>query len=167
MIDMGTQESEFQGEKKKSRKIRLTFELPKKRQDFDGVSRPLSISKDVGFSMYSKATLRAWAEALLGRALQDKEADALDVETLLGRSVLATVLHEKMADGVIRARFKGVAPVMEGMDCPRPENKVVCYSLTQGPTDVFDKLPNWLKEKIVAAPEWNKDDETADEDIPF
>lgn len=169
MIDMGTQETEFQGEKKKGRKIRLSFELPKKRADFDGVSKPMAIHKEIGFSMYSKANLRQFSEALLGKALSDKEADDLDVETLLGRGCLASVLHEKGTDGIVRAKFKGIQTLMDGMDSPRPENKVVFYSVTQGINGVFSALPNWLQEKLAAAPEFGTagDEGLASDDIPF
>jgi hypothetical protein len=169
MIDMGTQETEFAGEKKKSRKLRLSFELPKKRADFDGVSKPMAIHKEIGFSMYSKANLRQYAEALLGKALSDKEADDLDVEILLGRGCLASVLHEKGTDGIVRAKFKGIQTLMDGMDSPRPENKVVFYSVTTGINGVFNDLPKWLQEKLVAAPEWESGsgEELASDDIPF
>lgn len=169
MMDMGTQTTEFAGEKKKQRKLRLSFELPKKRADFDGVSKPMAIHKELGFTMFSKGNLRTYAEALLGRALQDKEADNLDVETLLGKAVLATVLHEKGPDGITRAKFKGVAPLMEGIDAPAPENKVVFYSVTQGSTALFQSLPNWLQEKLAIAPEFDSgsDEALASDDIPF
>jgi len=169
MIDMGTHEAEFQGEKKKSRKIRLSFELPKKRAEFDGVSKPMAIHKEICFSMFFKAKLRQFSEALLGKALSDKEADDLDVETLLGRGCLASVLHENGTDGIVRAKFKGIQTLMEGMDAPRPENNVVFYSVTQGINEVFNDFPKWLKEKLVAAPEWESGsgEELASDDIPF
>jgi len=169
MIDMGTQETEFQGEKKKGRKIRLSFELPMKRADFDGVSKPMAIHKDIGFSMYSKANLRQYAEALLGRALSDEEADDFDVETLLGRGCCAAILHKKGSDNIVRAKLNNIQPLMDGMDSPRPENKVVFYSVTQGNNGVFNALPKYLQDKIKASPEWESGsgEELASDDIPF
>ncbi len=170
MIDMGTQTTEFAGEKKKQRKLRLSFELPKKRFDFEGVSKPLTIHKDLGFTMYSKGNLRAFAESLLGRAMQDKEADNLDVETLLGKGALATVLHEKGTDGIVRAKFKGIAPLMEGIDAPAPENKVILYSVYQGATQMYHSFPSWLQEKLAMAPEFGTagmEDVEGSDDIPF
>lgn len=164
MIDMGTQETEFKGEKKKGRKIRLSFELPKKRADFDGVSKPISIHRELGFTMFSKGNLRAFAEALLGRALGDKEADDLDVEELLGRAALATVLHEKGQDGQMYAKFKGLSPLMEGIEAPKPENKVVFYSVVKGDNHVYEALPDWMKDRLNSAPEFGQEE---GDEIPF
>jgi len=169
IIDMGTQEIEWAGEKKKSRRLRLTWEFPKKRYDFDGQSKPLVISKDTAFSMFAKSSLRPIVEAMIGKSLTDKEADDFDVSSICGMGCLAAVVHKKGTDGIVRAKLGGVQPLMDGMEAPKPENTPVIYSVEDGITEEFSKLPEWLKEKLVKAPEFGTNDtqEKEGDEIPF
>jgi hypothetical protein len=165
IIDMGTQETEWQGQKKTGRKLRLTWEFPKKLHDFNGEQKPLVISKEVTFSMYEKASLRPIVEAMCGKSLSDKEADDFDISSIAGKACLLAVTNKKSEiDGNVYARIAGVTPIMEGMEAPKPFNPVVVYSVTEGLSDAFSKLPEWLQEKLVKAPEW---DTNKGDDIPF
>jgi hypothetical protein len=58
---------------------------------------------------------------------------------------------------------------MEGMTSPKPENKATIYSIDDGENAVFSSLPDWLKQKIQASPEWSGEDAKEEEgdEIPF
>ena len=155
IVDLGTHSNSFRPDDKPKRMVRLTWELPKKRHDFDGVSKPLSISKEFSFSMYEKATLRKTVESITGATLSNKDADNFDFNQLLGAGCLLSVKHVKSQDGTkTYSSFSGCAPVMEGMTVSKPENKLAIYSIEDGENEVFQALPDWLKKKIQEAPEW-------------
>ena len=170
IIDLGTQENKYDPSKGPKRIVRLTWELPKKRADFDGQSKPLVLSKELSFSMFNQATLRKIVEAMIGEALSDEEADDFDFNKILGAGCLISVKHTKSNDGTKTYNsYAGCAPLMEGMIVPKPENKTVIYSVDEGENAVFASLPDWIKQKIQASPEWSGEgakEEEGDE-IPF
>jgi len=156
IIDLGTQITEFNGEKKPKRRIRLTWELPKKRAEFDGKSKPLVVSKEMGFSMFSIAALRKVTEAIIGKSLSDQEANDFDVAKLAGGGCLVSIAHAKGTDGNTYAGISGISPLMDDMEVPTPENAVVVFSLddeTKTVEKAFAAFPNWLQEKIAKSPE--------------
>lgn len=171
IIDLGTQENKFDPSKGPKRIVRLTWELPKKRADFDGVSKPLVLSKGMSFSMFEMANLRKIVEAMIGEALSDKAADDFDFNKIIGAGCLISVKHTKSPDGTKTYNsYAGCAPLMEGMTVPKPENKTVIYSVEEGENAVFASLPDWIKEKIKASPEWSDEDteeEEGGDEIPF
>ena len=148
--------TEFNGEKKPKRRIRLTWELPKKRAEFDGKSKPLVISKEMGFSMFSIDALRKITEAIIGKSLSDQEANDFDLGKIAGGGCLVSIAHSKGNDGNTYAGISGIAPLMDGMESPRPENAVVMFSLAddaKAAETAFACFPSWLQEKIVKSPE--------------
>jgi hypothetical protein len=156
IIDLGTQITEYNGEKKPKRRIRLTWELPKKRAEFDGKSKPLVVSKEMGFSMFSVAALRKVTEAIIGKSLSDQEANDFDVAKLAGCGCLVSIAYAKGKDGNTYAGISGIAPLMDGMESPAPENDVVVFDLngdSQAVEKAFAAFPGWLQEKIAKSPE--------------
>jgi len=156
IIDLGTQITEFNGEKKPKRRIRLTWELPKKRAEFDGRSKPLVVSREMGFSMFSSASLRKVTEAIIGKSLSDQEANDFDVSKLVAGGCLVSIAHTKGQDGNTYAGISSIAPLMDGMEVPDAENPVVVFSLDDDAKTVekaFACFPSWLQEKISKSPE--------------
>jgi hypothetical protein len=170
IIDLGTQENKYDPSKGPKRIVRLTWELPKKRAELDGQSKPLVLSREMSFSMFEMATLRKVVEAMIGEALSDKAADDFDFNKILGAGCLISIKHTKSNDGTKTYNsYAGCAPLMEGMTSPKPENKATIYSIDDGENAVFSSLPDWLKQKIQASPEWSGEDAKEEEgdEIPF
>ena len=65
VIDLGTQESVYNGEKKSARKVLISWELPNE-EKADG--KPFVISATYTWSMHEKSTLRKTLEAWRGAA---------------------------------------------------------------------------------------------------
>jgi hypothetical protein len=170
IVDLGTQENTFDPTNGPKRMVRLTWEFPKKRADFDGQSNPLVLSKELSFSMFEKATLRKIVEAMIGESLSDKAAYDFDFNKILGAGCLISVKHIKSKDGTKTYNsYSGCTPLMEGMTTPKPENKTTIYSVDEGESAVFASLPEWLQKKIQDSPEWSGEgakEEEGDE-IPF
>lgn len=152
LLDIGTHESEFQGRKKRARKIRLGFEIPDEKRS-DGL--PFTISKEFANSLHGKANLRKSLEAWRGRPFTAEELDRFDLSALLGAPALINITHADRKDGSGQyATIVSIARPMKGQTCPPPINPPLEFSIDQGRNHVFETLPDWLKEKITKCAEW-------------
>jgi len=128
------------------RKVYIRFQVPSERTDDD---RPMVIGATLTASMNGKAVLRKLLEGWRGKALTDDEAAKFDVSTLLGKPALISVVS-KDTDGKTRANIQSVSRLPKGMPTPALEGEAVIFFNSDSKADdaAFEKLPNWLKEKI-------------------
>jgi len=158
MIEIGTVEVEFKGEKKQQKKIRISWELPLKKKVFkEGEEpKPMSISREFTLSMYEKAALRKFLESWRGKVYTDKEAEKLDVTKLCGHPCMITVIHKENKNGKAYAAVDGIAPVMEGMTCPDQINPTKILEYEAFDWDIFNALPEFLQNQIAMTPEYGR-----------
>jgi hypothetical protein len=151
-IELGIQESEYKGELLSNYKIYLTFEIPNEMRDFEGTQKPMVIGSEYTFSMGSKANLRPVVEALIGTTLTDAEGANFDFDenALVGRPCMISVIHKVSSKGNTYAKIESVVPMVKGMECPKQFNEDVVYKIEDGDNDVFQNLPKFLREKIMA-----------------
>lgn len=167
LVDMGLQQSTWQGETKWRHKIYFRFETPEEKGD-DG--RPLSIGLFVGANLSPKGNLRPMLEAWRGRSFTEEELKKFDVTAVLGKACQINVTHSSK-DGKVYENISSVVPLSKGMTAPKATNTLIKY----GPDDTsqHELLPEWIKKKLAegrpvggapapAAPE--VDDSS---DIPF
>lgn len=185
LVYIGTVETPYfndDGSKKEQYKVRLTFELPHELREFerDGETKelPMVISKECTFSMYKgshTAQLRTIAHALIGTALKDEEAEAFDIDDLLGRSCMVEVSHEEY-EGKKYAKAVGFGSIPKGMDVPKQINETQIVSVHDTPIEDIDKLPEFISKKIQSSKEYRErvgksdGDDTPEinpEDVPF
>jgi hypothetical protein len=121
--------------------IWITYEFPTERVKYtndegEEVDRPRWQSKTYTLSMHEKAAFRHLMDALAptGESLDD----------LIGQGGIVTI--GSTSGG--KAKVTAVAAPMKGMDIPALENEAVIYDLEDPDLDVFDSLPEFLKEKI-------------------
>ena len=189
VIDLGTQMSEFQGKKRKARKVMIGFELFG--EDDEGTpllledGRPMSISKRYTLSLSEKAILRADLESWRGRAFTDDELAGFDLKHLLGVYALVNVKHDTR-DGKTYANIASLSPLPKAMRAnkPIPVNADQFFDVTEPDRDLYETFSDSLKSTIGACEEWNptKANEAArrtepgdgspgvgglDDDIPF
>ncbi len=155
-IHIGTVEEEYMGEKKDVNKIRLTFELPDEKQVFKegDEPKPTAISQDYTFSMAPKANLRKLVEGILGTTLTDYEADAFDVDSILGVPCLLNIVHKTSKMGKERAEIANASPLMKGMTAPAQVNPTRILNYEKFDTEFFETLPSFLKEKMTSSEEY-------------
>lgn len=162
IIDLGTHEEVFQGESKIQRKVRLAWELPDERAEFDGVEKPQVIGLEMTLSLHEKATLRKYVEAIIGKSLDEDAAAKFDLETLLGSCSLLNVIEYKRQDGAMGTKVKGCSALMKGMTARAAQNPATVYSISEGLNAVFGDLPLWLQARIALSREfrnWAKSEE--------
>ena len=158
IVDQGTQETEFNGEKKIARKVRFTWETPEETAVFkqENGEQPFLVSKVFTLSLHEKASLTKTIESWLGRKLTDEEkSNGYDITSFLGKECIINIVHKESGDKIY-ANVDSVSPLMKGMTAPKQITESVLFSLEKGEYDqsIFDGLGEWLKNIIIQSPEY-------------
>ena len=182
VIDLGFQESEWQGQTKIMEKVYIGFEIPGFRVKWtkDDVEHegPGLIGSLYTNSIFEKANLGSHLISWRGRAFTDKEKEGFDLFTILDVPCLISVVHKQSKDGSkTYANIGAIMGLPKGTTAPDRETDILGYS----PNDpdrmgCFDKIPEWLQ-KIIAKqvepveesenPEPKEAPDEFDDSIPF
>lgn len=159
IIELGTESYLWKGVETKSHKVRLTWELPTEMRVFDEAKgeQPKVISAEYGFSMAPKARLRnEVVQGMIGTALTDTEADGFDIDSLLGKECLLGISHKpsKNDPDIKYEEISSISTLMKGQTCPAQINPTVTLYFSNWKPEVFEKLPQFIKDKIVKSPEY-------------
>ncbi len=168
MIELGTNEETYQGVSKMVNKVRITWELPTETMVFkeERGPEPRVISKEFSLSMHEKANLRAFLENWRGKSFTEKEAEAFDVTNLLGVPCLLSITHKAATNGNTYANISSVSLLPKGMECPEMINERQELSFDDFKQELFDQLPEFIKEKISMSDEY-KTLKTSEDVVPF
>jgi len=171
IIDLGTQTVVRKEEEKQQRKIMLTFELPEEKYEFEtkdwekksGVKLK---SNQFTLSWNENAGLRKFIETRQG--VQDLWSDWLDVSVRLGKSGIGTIQHNQY-NGKTYDNLEAVAPLMKWMEDQKAVTELSYFDLDNYDAKLFDKLPQWIQDKIRLSPEYTKVawNEPVQDDLPF
>jgi len=168
MIELGTNEETYQGVSKMVNKVRITWELPTETMVFkeERGPEPRVISKEFTLSMHEKANLRAFLENWRGKSFTEKEAEAFDVTNLLGVPCLLSITHKAATNGNTYANISSVSLLPKGMECPDMINERQELSFDDFNQELFDQLPDFIKEKISMSEEY-KTLKPSEDVVPF
>jgi hypothetical protein len=160
VIDLGTQQWEYQGAAQTGRKVLIGWELHGEADDGSALTtddgQPLSMSKQYTLSLGKKASLRADLESWRGRAFTDDELNGFDIGQLLGAACMVTVKHDRKADKTYSnvasvTRFPAALKALK----PTAKNDLHLFDVTGPDMTIFEVLPDWIKEKINQCSEWS------------
>jgi hypothetical protein len=155
VIDLGTQETNFEGKIDKKHQILVSWELPDEPMK-DG--RPFGIGKTYTWSMNKRASLRKHLEAWRGVPFSDKDfgPNGFNIKNILGKCCTVSIVHGERNDGSQNARVDSVGKAMKGHVQTPPTNTCIYLWLDDigWDTNIFALLPEWLQEKITASPEY-------------
>ena len=168
IIDLGTQQSEWQGETFIKHQVLVSWEIPGNLMD-DG--RPISASKFYTLSLHEKSNLGKDLVSWRGRAFTPEEEAGFDISKLLGVPCMLSIIEKngKSKVGAVMGFPAGMTPV-------EAINPTVLFDLQEymrGETTVFDGLSEGLQKIILKAKELGQEsenpapDDFADKDIPF
>lgn len=176
LISIGTVKSSFEGKEKEGYKIRLTWELPNETTVFkEGEQeKPFVVSKELGFSMHKKSSLRPIVEGMIGTALSDEEAYAFDMDDLIGMPCILSIVIDESDKGKYVA-IKSASSLMKGTTCPDQINKTQVLSFEKWDEKYFETLPSFIKDKIMSSKEYKvmkgikveESTEVDEDEIPF
>lgn len=154
IIDLGTQDSSFNGQTKRQHKILISWELPDEKMS-DG--RPFTISQRYTWSMSEKAALRRDLESWRGKPFTEADfgTNGFDIRNILGVGCLLTVVHTEKS-GKHYANINSIARLMKGMQTPAPVNDqaYLWINVERWAADVFHKLGQGLQGVIMKSPEY-------------
>lgn len=167
VIDLGTHEQEWEGQKRDRSLVRLSFELPNEKAVFDPEKgeQPFVVhTRSLTNSMHEKSKLRPLVEGITG-ALKDEEANNFDLSGLIGLDCLVNIeLNEYK--GNMYANIVSTTPVPKGMEIPKLTNETLVFDIDSYTEEDFAKLPQFLQDIVKDSKEF-KEKELAVKDIPF
>ena len=159
MIHIGTVTENVMGTDKQLNKVRLTFELPTETKVFkeENGEQPHVISKEFTLSMHEKATLRKMLESWRGKGFSEQEAKGFDITVLCGKPCMLNVIHKPSKDGSkVYAEISSISSMPKGLQCPPQVNPDFILSYDNFNNEAFEKLPDFIKDKIKSSAEYKK-----------
>lgn len=151
VVDLGVQASPG-GQYAPKRTLMLRFQIPSERveitKDGETKSLPAVISRTVGLSLNEKATLRQLLQSWRGRAFTPEELKKFDLVNVLGKPAFINVTHSVKGDKTY-ANLTSIMPLPKGMPAPALEGEALTYSIDEPDPVAFDKLPQWVQDKIA------------------
>ena len=147
MIDLGTQETQWQGKPKRARKVMLVWEVDQKMED----ERPFIVIQRYTLSIHPKSILGQHLESWRGVAFTDDERDGFDIAKVLGQGCLLTLVKEGEY-----VNIKSVARLPKGMARLEPHGPLVLFDLDNYSGEAYGNLSENLRNTIAKSPEWKK-----------
>lgn len=150
VIRLGTQETDYNGEKKWADKVLLRWEVHSEGEVTEK-GEPLVIGKRYTFSLHEKSAL--YANVKSWRGVDAVGTGKFNIFTLLGKSCRLVVSETKKNDKTY-ANIDNILPY-KGEPLTM-FNTPVAFSLNPNSfkQETFDKLPEWLRDSIIASPEF-------------
>tara|TARA_R100000234_G_scaffold119397_1_gene102208 strand:- start:1160 stop:1888 length:729 start_codon:yes stop_codon:yes gene_type:complete len=177
IVDLGTREKEFKGEKFKKKELRLEFEITKAVDPADNEitmedERPFGVSKTYTASLFEAANLRKDLENWRDKTFTQEELDGFDVSKLIGMTARIEIGHT--ASDPARGFAGGNAKILKlsrpdgGVQKVATVNPQVIFDLddycdefngnmgekSKAMVDVFDQLPVFIQNEIVKSFEY-------------
>jgi hypothetical protein len=145
---------------------------------------PMTVTMTETNSMAPKANLKRFVEQIFGKAFPSQEAaDDFDIEKLLGRAGLFSIVHKPSANGDrVYANVKSVVAMPKGIPAPEVDRSTFVFFDSQATGSAYSealaKVPEYLRKKYESRlPDEASGDGAAgpdpagqpqyDDDIPF
>lgn len=152
LIDLGTQETSFNGKPKRQHKLYIEFQVPSERTS---EGEPFAVGNRYTFSSSDRATLRKHLESWRGKKFADEEIEGFDLQNILGKPCCLNIVHTER-NGSVYADIASVGGIPKGSTPPALEGDVTYLSLDPEDFDpqAFAALSDKLKETITKSPEY-------------
>jgi hypothetical protein len=147
LIDLGTQHGEYQGQPNTRNQVLITWELCNEPMD-DG--KPFTVSHFYTNSLNEKATMRAHLEAWRGRQFTEAECRGFDLNNILGKPCMLTVIANEKG----KSKVSAVAAMPKGLKAPEPVNPVSAFWIEEWDQAAFDAIPKGIREIIEKSDEY-------------
>lgn len=152
IVDMGSQTTDYQGERKTARKVLLGFEVldDETRRD-DG--EPFVLSKRYTLSLHEKAALRKDLASWRGRDFTAEELRGFDLKNVLNAPAFISVV-EVTKDGKVFSNIASIMKVPKGMSASPATEPTMMWDMAAPDWSVFPTLPKRIIAQIEASPEF-------------
>lgn len=153
VIDLGTQQSNWEGKIKRQHKIMISWELDVLMTDGDNAGKPFSMHKRYTYTFDPKGSLRPDLEAWRGKAFTEEEMNHFKLNKLFGVPCLMGVVHTPK-DGTVYANMSSIMKLPKSMTAPPLVNPTVDFDLSEFDQEVYDSLSEGLRNTIALSPEY-------------
>lgn len=151
LVDVGTQQYEYNGTQKEARRLYISWELCHE-LDVDG--KPFIISQRYTRSLHEKAALRRDLDSWRGRPFTQDELQSFNLVSIIDKPCMLNVIHKTSTKGKDFADVASVAAFPKGMDAPALRNAIELLDLAEFDPQVFNSLPKWLQDSVRESLEW-------------
>lgn len=148
VVDLGTQTTEYMGEKKLQSKVYISWEILDDVKMKDG--RPFAVSQMYTASLNEKSRLYKDLSAWRGKKFTADELLGFDISKLLGAYCQVQIVHNEVGDKT----FANINAIMGTKERPDGINPTVMFDMENPDMSVFNDLGAYLQGKIQLAPEW-------------
>jgi hypothetical protein len=144
IVDLGTQEVEFQGEHKIKRKMYMLFEPIKYPER--------TVAKKYTLSNHKKASLMNDLNAWIGSL---GTSNNFNIYSLIGRTALLNLVNTEF-NGKTYQKIANICPPIDGETKVKPQHEIIRYSIKSHgfESDRFNGLPEWIKNQIECSHEY-------------
>jgi hypothetical protein len=158
MIEIGTVTDTVLGKPVTAKKVRIGWELPEELKVFNPEKgeQPLVISKEYTLSMNEKSNLRKDLKSWRGKDFTEEEARCFDITKLIGAVCMLNIIHKPSQSDPTKVyeQIAGITPIPKSMKAPAAINPVFVLSYDEFDTELFNKLPDFIKTKMQSSSEY-------------
>lgn len=174
LIDLGTQENNYNGELSYKRQVLIGFETPNEiltKGDFAG--KPFVISKFYTASLGQKANLRHDLVSWRSREFTESELEGFNLSNILDKGCMINVIKKGQKN---RSIISTITSLPKGMTIGERVHPIINFSIDEFDAEVFNGLSTKLQDMIKKSPEYKEivegkktstPDGDFDDDIPF
>lgn len=161
IIDLGTQETNYQGEVSHKRQVLFGWELFGEDDNGNAMltddGSPMTVSKKFTLSLSKKSSLRAVLESWRGRMFTDEELRGFDLKNVLNAYCMINVTQTEK-EGKTYTNVNSVTPIPSALKNAKPAgvNGSHLFDVTEPNMVIFDSFSEKLKEIIKKSFEWGK-----------
>lgn len=146
VVDIGTQESTYEGKAVKRHQVIISWELEEKMKS----GEPFVISAFYTVSLSEKSKLRPMVESWRGAAFTPAELDGFNLGQLLGKPCMVSLVMSDKG----KIKVGSVSKLPKGMAISELVNPIVHFDLGAYDEATFNKLSDKTKELIRKSPEY-------------
>ena len=149
VIDLGTQQNDYQGQISWKRQVMLIWEVP---SETDNKGEPLTISKFYTLSLNEKANLANDLVSWRGRPFTETEKKAFDISKVAGKPCSINVILNQNG----KPKVSTVMPIGKNDEIAQQFHPNMVFSITdfqEKKMEVFNQLPERIRNIILKSKE--------------
>ena len=149
VIDLGTQQNDYQGQISWKRQVMLIWEVP---SETDNKGEPLTISKFYTLSLNEKANLANDLVSWRGRPFTETEKKAFDISKVAGKPCSINVILNQNG----KPKVSTVMPIGKNDEIAQQLHPNMVFSITdfqEKKMEVFNQLPEGIRNIILKSKE--------------
>lgn len=148
IIDLGLQENQMF--KNKQRKMIIIWQIVGETITVKDEELPRVMSKEYTMSLGDKSTLKKDLEAWRGKVFSQDELQGFDLENILNTACQLQI-NEQEKNGRTYTNIAAIMALPKGTTIEKLEETYTFNFFDNTTWNNYDKIPNWIKEKIKKA----------------